>query len=131
MAEQIAKRREDLMKEIVRANKDLVKRAAHSGLTFDLDADADTLTITIGDGGDETYTQGIDHVYADIDMETNKIVRFTIMELAAFLKTPEGKQLFGDKVVLPVLTRYGAMSFPPDHEGTMAAAEELRPLVPA
>ena len=118
--------------EIVAANKDFVARAKHLGFAFDLDQSADILTITIGEGSDDTYTQGTNRFFIDLDIETNQVVRITILEFeSAYLDTEDGQDLFSDDLLLPVLRKYGTMSFPPEREGTRIAAIELRLLVPA
>lgn len=128
---QIADEHGALATEIMKANRNLAERAKSLGFTFDLDKDADILTITIGEGANDSYTQGLNHVYLDLEPETNLILGFTILEFQAFLKTEEGKQLFSDDLILPVLLKYGTLSFHPEREGTRIAATELRSLVPA
>lgn len=119
-----------LLQHVVQVNKNLIDRAVQSGFTFDLDRETDTFTITFGGAPRDTYTQGFDHLFADLDLQTDEIIGFTILQFeTAFMKTREGKRTFGK--LLPVLREYGSIGFPPKGRGTGRAASELKTLVPA
>lgn len=130
LTERLASDAVEALDVIHEANKDLVERSEKLGLSLDYDDDADILTITIGERPIDFYTQGLGSVYLDLDLETDKLVGFTIHEFqAAYVKTKAGRRMF--KAMNLTLVAYGSFNFPPDSKGTQKVAEGFRELVPA
>lgn len=125
-----AKQRRALAREIKRANRDMPKHIREHGVTFDYEPKRDVLTISIGEHPTEFYTQGVDDVYFDLTVDTNQIIGFTILHFQRdFVRAKDTAPFF--KEVLPLLLKYGSLSFAPDRKAASTIGANLRELVPA
>ena len=74
------------MKHVREVNADVADRFYSQSLTFDLDASQDRLKVVIGDRPASTYTQGMNSIYFDLDVDTDIIAAITIRDVSAFMR---------------------------------------------
>lgn len=75
-----------LMEHIMVVNSDVTDRFYDEPLALDLDVVQDRLKIAIGERPPSTYTQGSDHVYFDLDIDTDRIAVITIRDVSEYMK---------------------------------------------
>lgn len=75
-----------LMEHVMEVNSNLTDRLYGQPLVFDLDAEQDRLKVQIGTRPRSTYTQGLGHVYFDLDIDSDTISALTIRGVSEYMK---------------------------------------------
>ena len=113
------------MQRIRDANRDFAERIRNEVLAFELDMDDDAFTVSIGTRPPFVYTQGDEHMYADVD-EEDRIVAITIYRFSEYLQTHAALA-----ELAAALRDFGRIEIPPPPPGERSprVQEELRKLV--
>jgi len=116
----------DLMERVKVANRDILERISNESLVFELDLNEDSLRVAIGARPGFAYTQGTDHVYLDIDADTDRVVAITIEGFSDYVRQHKYDALTD---LAAALKRVGRIELPTESRRE-EVARELRELVP-
>jgi hypothetical protein len=129
LKERVAAEWLDFMNKIQADGESVFERVQQEGLLLDLDDEQDRLRILIGGVPTAAYSQGRDHVYLDLDIDTDEILGVTIRDFSTY----KGEIPLPRTIVelLPALHHIGQLRIPPMSRGSREVAQEKRDLVPA
>ena len=112
----------EFMNKIQADGESVFARVQQEGLLLDLDEEQDRLRILIGGVPAAAYSQGRDHVYLDLDIDTDAILGVTIRDFSTYKgDIPLPRTILE---LLPALRHIGQLRIPPMSRGSRELARE-------